>query len=212
MKALGKKNGVAHLKLLGYEGDDAALVRTIQRGDIGACAALYDQHIHHVQKVITRIMGVDQELSDLTNIVFYQAIKSIHRLNDPLKLKAWVTQIAVFTARRCIRARKRRRWLRFGSASWLQDLAGGYEMDVESGEIVSLVRKAMEGMSVEEHLCFSLRYFQSMELQEIAEACGCSIRTAKRRLAKGEKRFKRSAMGYPELATRLEGSEKWRAR
>ena len=44
---------------------------------------------------------------------FAQILSSVHGLDEPARLKAWITRVAVFTARGWIRRRARKRWLRF---------------------------------------------------------------------------------------------------
>ena len=203
------KNNLSPLRL--YE-DDAALVQAVLEGNLGAASVLYERYVKHVQRIITRLLGVDQELPDLTSAVFHQVLKSIGNLKDPSRLKAWITQVAVFTVRNCIRSRKRKYWLHFRPDSSLQNLPYAYEMDVEGLESVRAVRDVVNKMSTDERICFSLRYFDSMEIRDIADVCGISLRTAKRKLAKSERQFKRIAKAYPALADRLDDSPKWRGR
>lgn len=207
MKTAKKK--VSPLRI--YE-NDAALVQAVVEGNLGAASVLYEQYVQHVQKIITRLLGVDQELPDLTSAVFHQVLKSIGNLKDPTRLKAWITQVAVYTVRNCIRSRKRKQWLQFRSDKSLQSLPYAYEMDIEALETVKAVRDAVDKMSTDERICFSLRYFETMEIKEIADACGVSLRTAKRKLAKSERQFKRIAKGFPALVDRLDDSPKWRGR
>ena len=203
------KNKVSPLRL--YE-DDTALVQAVIDGNLGAASILYEHYVQHVQKIITRLLGVDQELPDLTSAVFHQVLKSIGNLKDPTRLKAWITQIAVYTVRNCIRSRKRKQWLQFRSDTSLQSLPYSYEMDVEAMETVKAVRDVVNKMATDERICFSLRYFETMEIKDIADACGVSLRTAKRKLAKSERQFKRIAKAFPALAERLDDSAKWRGR
>ena len=85
--------------------DDEALTRALQAGHPGAPAELFDRYGSHIQAVLVNVMGVDQELPDLLHESFAQAFKSVHQLKEGARLKAWLTRIAVFTARGCIRRR-----------------------------------------------------------------------------------------------------------
>ena len=67
-------------------------------------------------------------------------------------------------------------------------------------------------MPADEQIVFALRYFEEMKIVELAEACGISRSSAKRRLVRSERRFKKIAEKYPALKQRLDLSTKWRRR
>ncbi|MBN2344335.1 MAG: sigma-70 family RNA polymerase sigma factor [Deltaproteobacteria bacterium] len=205
------KEEAAKLKPLQFQQDDTSLVMGLRAGHVGAGTIFYDKYVRHVQRVVTRVMGVDPELKDITNEVFFQALKSIHSLKEPERLKAWMTQITVFTSRKWIRKRKRKNWLRFFPHEELPEPTV-YPDEPGAKNAGKAVRDIIEHMPVEERLIFTLRYMEEMQLSEIAEACGFSIRTAKRRLAQCEKRFKSMAQSDATIATYLEASDKWRNR
>ncbi|MBN2530201.1 MAG: sigma-70 family RNA polymerase sigma factor [Deltaproteobacteria bacterium] len=201
----------AKVRPLMFAQDDASLVEGLRAGHVGAGTAFYNRYVTHVQRIVTRVMGVDAELMDITNEVFFQSLKSIHTLNDPQLLKAWVTRIAVFTSRKWIRKRKRNNWLKFLPADEVPE-AVSKEEEPRDRHAAKAVRDIINKMPTEERIVFSLRYLEQMQISDIADTCGYSLRTAKRRLAKCEWRFKRMAESDPEIAARLEASEKWRNR
>ncbi|MBN2803051.1 MAG: sigma-70 family RNA polymerase sigma factor [Deltaproteobacteria bacterium] len=204
-----KKSNISSIP---FTGDDWELVEGVRNGNIGACTAFYDRYSIHVQKVLTRIMGPDQEIMDLCNEVFFQSLKSIDKLKDPYCLKAWITQIAVFTGRRCIRKRKRTNWLKFVPFYELPEMDRLYGASEIPDKSVRDVRDVISKLSPDDQIVFTLRYMEQMEIAQIADACGYSLRTAKRRLASCEVRFKKIAKDYPLIANRLQSSEKWRNR
>ncbi|MCS6760263.1 MAG: hypothetical protein MO852_16040, partial [Candidatus Devosia euplotis] len=74
------------------------LIEAVAEGDAHAATVLYDRYAAHVQRVLARIMGVDQELADLLNETFLQIIRGVHTVENPQALEAWITRVAVFTA------------------------------------------------------------------------------------------------------------------
>lgn len=205
------KEEAAKLKPLQFHQDDASLVMGLRAGHVGAGTVFYDRYANHVQRVITRVMGVDAELMDITNEVFYQSLRSIQSLKEPERLKAWVTQIAVFTSRKWIRKRKRRSWLKFFPHDEVPEAATAVDEKKEN-KAGKAIREVINRMPAEERIVFTLRYLEEMQISEIANACGYSVRTAKRRLAQCERRFKTMAQSDPEIAGYLEASDKWRSR
>ena len=82
-------NNCRKLQPLRHTSDDLKLVDALRNGHVDAAATLYDRYAVHVRKVIVRIMGMDQDLPDLINEVFYQALKTIGSIEDGSRLQAW---------------------------------------------------------------------------------------------------------------------------
>ena len=197
------------MRHLGFVGDDAALVEALRRGEPGAPAALYDRHALHLRRVLARVLGVDDELPDVLHETFAQALASIDKIDDPGRLRGWLVRVAVFTARGVIRKRGRRRWLRFMAPEEVPD-PGRAPVDPRARLALARVRRALDQLSADERIAFTLRYFEQMELMEVAEAMDLSLSTVKRRLKGAEKRFVDIARRDPHLADWLERSPRWR--
>jgi RNA polymerase sigma-70 factor (ECF subfamily) len=183
--------------------DDEGLVAKLRRGEPRATADLVARHGPHVRRVLFRVLGThdDSESADLFQEVVTLAWEKIDQLSDPRALKAWLTQIAVFTARSAIRRRRRRRWLAFfddvpePEAAW-----GGPELQ----EAARCVYRIFERIPVDERIPFALRMMGDLDLEATAQACGMSVATVRRRLAKAERRFFKLARQYEALAPWLE--------
>jgi RNA polymerase sigma-70 factor (ECF subfamily) len=191
-----------------FAGTDADLVEGLRRGDPGARAALYDRHADHVHHVLCRTLGFDRELADLHHDVFVRALTSLHRLEDPSALKGWLTMIAVHVARSAISRRKRRSWLWFLPGDELPEVEAG----AASGEVLDAFRATyaiLDRLPSDERIAFALRFIDGMELTEVAAACGTSLATIKRRLARAGARFEAGARRHPALAEWLEGGTRW---
>ncbi|MBW2736952.1 MAG: hypothetical protein JRH20_31605 [Deltaproteobacteria bacterium] len=81
--------------------------------------------------------------------------------------------------------------------------------DHEGRYLVTRTFKALERLPVNERLAFSLRYIEGHSLVEVAELCGCSLATAKRRIKRAEEHFAKIARRDPRLSERLAQSERW---
>jgi len=190
----------------GPANDDVQLVASLRAGTPRATVDLVERHGNHVRRVLFRVLGAeDSESGDLFQEVITQAWERIDQLADPRALKAWLTQIAVFTARKAIRRRRRRRWLSFFAdvpeptsgalASW-----AGPELQ----EAARCVYHILERIPVDERIPFSLRMLDDLDLEATARACGMSVATVRRRLVKAERRFFKMARQYEALGPWLE--------
>jgi RNA polymerase sigma-70 factor, ECF subfamily len=160
---------------------------------------LFDRYAPHVRRVLVRVMGPDSEILDLVHDVFVTALESVNRLIDPKALRAWLTQIAVFTARARIRRRVRGRILRFLPFSELPEPELP-PADFEASEAMQAVYRVLNTLDTDQRIAFALRFVAGMELTEVAASCGVSLATIKRRLSRAQVSFASLAEKEPSLS------------
>lgn len=186
-------------------GSDESIVFGLKKGDRQAAAELFDRYSEHLRRVLVRVLGPDPEIPDLLQDVMVSALGSIDRLDDPRALKAWLTQIAVFTARVRIRRRTRWRFLRFVAPEELPD-RGVEPYDLLASETLRATYRVLERMNPDERIAFALRFIDGMELTEVAQAARVSLATIKRRLNRASAQFQALAKNEPALADWLGGA------
>jgi RNA polymerase sigma-70 factor, ECF subfamily len=180
--------------------DDDKLVQGLRSRDPNATAALVTQYGPYIRRVLYRVLGAeDPDHEDLVQDVLTRVVLGIGQLSAPGALRGWISQIAVFTARATIRRRKRTGWLRF-----FADLPerSAPEPSPTVREAARHVYRLLDRLPVDERIPFALRAMEGMDLVELANACGVSVATVRRRLARAEVRFLR-------LAQRCESLEPW---
>ncbi|PRQ05013.1 ECF RNA polymerase sigma-E factor [Enhygromyxa salina] len=178
---------------------DSKLAEALRAGDGAAIAQLFDLYGGHVERVLIRTIGRDAEMEDMVQDVFLGAYRSgPNYQGDDAQLKAWISRIAVFTARGYLRKRKRRWWLRSADPAQMPELSSK-EPSPHTAEVLRRTHAALDLMDADLRIPFALREFEAMELAEIAEACDCSVSTIKRRLARARKTFDRLAKKDPIL-------------
>jgi RNA polymerase sigma-70 factor (ECF subfamily) len=184
---------------------DEILVLALRARHPDAGTQLFDRYAPHVRRVLVRVMGPDSEILDLVHDVFVTALESVHRLLDPRALRAWLTQIAVFTARARIRRRVRGRVLRFLPFSELPEPELP-PVDFEASESMQAVYRVLGNLDADQRIAFALRFVAGMELTEVAASCGVSLATIKRRLSRAQSAFASSAQREPALVEWLKRS------
>jgi RNA polymerase sigma-70 factor (ECF subfamily) len=184
---------------------DELLVLSLRARHPDAGTQLFDRYAPHVRRVLVRVMGPDSEILDLVHDVFVTALESVHRLVDPKALRAWLTQIAVFTARARIRRRVRGRVLRLLPFSELPEPELP-PADFEASESMRAVYRVLALLDADQRIAFALRFVAGMELTEVAASCGVSLATIKRRLARAQSTFVTAAHREPALAEWLRRS------
>jgi len=196
---------------MSFSGDDTALVAALRENHPGAKAAFFDRYARQVERIITHVIGFDRELVDVVQEVFANALGSIHTLEDAAALKRWLSRVATLTARKVLRTRSRRAWLRLFADSEdeerLEPPAVGLEQEVLSA--LRAVYEVLDGLPADERIAFALRFVEGMELTEVAAATNVSLSTAKRRLKRAEAHFLAGARRRPELSEWLRGGSRW---
>jgi RNA polymerase sigma-70 factor (ECF subfamily) len=190
------------VKVLGFPGDDAELLRRLQTNPRGGAALLHDRFASEVNRLVWRILGADADHDDLVQQVFYQLITSVHRVREPEKLRGWVQTVTVNAVYSELRKRGVRRLFLAGQAHEPERFVD-VSSSLESRELLRHIHEVLEQMPAGERVVFSLRYIEERPLKEVAELCDCSLATAKRRLQKANKRFSKFAEKHPELSKRI---------
>jgi RNA polymerase sigma-70 factor (ECF subfamily) len=194
--------------------DDATLHQGLLADNPAAKAALFTRYAPDVERLITHLIGLDRELADILQEVFLQALSSIRSLRDPAALKPWLLRIAVHSARRTLRNRTRRNWVRFFVDAEEEERSepASQALDAEGRETLRAVYTALNRIPADERIAFALRYIDGMELSEVAAACSVSLATVKRRLRRSEERFLRTARTHPLLEKWVQEGSRWQDR
>jgi RNA polymerase sigma-70 factor (ECF subfamily) len=129
-----------------------------------------------------RILGRRSEVEDLVQDVFVEAGKWATRIEDPSALKHWLITVTVRAARHRLRRARFAAMLGFGAPVSYEDVAGNDASPSERA-LLAQVYRVLDGLPVNERLAWTLRHVQGEALGEVAELCGCSVATAKRRIA-----------------------------
>lgn len=178
---------------------DAELLARIRAGERTASALLFDRYGAYVRRVVARVVGCDVDLEDMVHDAFVGILRDVGKVERAEALQGWIRSVAVFTARGHLRARARRRWLRFFAPGDVPDVQAHLAPEGAS-QAARAVWQALDRLPVDERIAFTLRHLEELELAEIAEACRTSLSTVKRRLRRAEERFDAIARTTPALA------------
>ncbi len=151
---------------------------------------IYRRYCRYVAAIVLRLAGRGTEVDDLVQDVFVESAAGITGLREPEAIKGWLATIAVRTVRH--RLRVRRTWRFLG-------------LDRDAGEMVLVdprispadrvllraVYDVLDEMPVDERLAFTLHIIEGETMETVAKLCGCSLATAKRRLARGQRMVER---------------------
>jgi RNA polymerase sigma-70 factor (ECF subfamily) len=175
--------------------DDAALVARARRGGEWAHEAIYRRYVRLVASVAQRMLRDPTEVDDVVQETFLIAFEKLATLSEPAALRGWLARIAVSRVHRRFRfQRLTRLWSADELVACLEDQASD-EATVEQRAELALIDRALGSMSISLRTPWVLRHVLGHELAEIATACGCSLATSKRRLAKADAIVERHVRG-----------------
>jgi RNA polymerase sigma-70 factor (ECF subfamily) len=140
----------------------------------------------YVARIGYRLLGRDEEVDDLVQDVFMAAHRGLADLEHEGAVRAWLMTVAVRTARKRLRRRRILQFLHLDGpgevpAAALAE-AGGEGMSAAERAQLVLLSAALDRLPVDARLAWVLHRVEGETLERVAELCGCSLATAKRRI------------------------------
>lgn len=179
------------LEAILVEPSDHKLVSRAQQGDQGAFEALVHRYDRTVMSIAASYTRHEQDTQDIYQEVFLRVYRSLGGFKFRSEFSTWLYRIVVNT---CLSHQMR-------SKSHLHtpiegDYESHYQESVRSGfssvapvspeqyaqnsEIAHHIEEAMESLSPQQRLVFTLKHFQGYKFREIAEMMECNEGTVKR--------------------------------
>jgi RNA polymerase sigma-70 factor (ECF subfamily) len=183
------------------EPTSVAIVRTLLSDRPGGAPLLFDRYEREVNRLVWRLLGTDPDHDDIVQHIFCTIIGRVETLRDADKLDQWVHAVTVNTVYAELRKRQVRRLflLTQPSEPWQGDLSE----DVENRDLLGHATRLLGRLSAKERVVFVLHYVDGHTLGEVAQLCGFSLATAKRRLASADHRFQKMIQREPALTSLL---------
>jgi len=188
---------------------DAALVLAVRAGREDAREEFVRRCAPDIERILYRVLGPDPEMEDVLHDVFIVAFGSLHTLRDPQALRSWLVGIAIRKARTLIARRKRWRFIRSVPPGELPDREAP-TMSADVSDALRSTYRILTQLPVDDRIAFALRKVDGMELVAVAEATDVSLATAKRRIARAERRFVQLARNHEVLVPWLDPEERAR--
>jgi RNA polymerase sigma-70 factor (ECF subfamily) len=173
--------------------DDAGLVARALDGDGWSREALYRRHAGALLGLAARLLANRSEAEDVVQDTFVVAFGQLKTLREPAALRGWLAQIAVSLVRRRLRRGRLLRLLgldRGADDATLAALAAP-GLDPEARTELALVDRQLGRLRTEPRIAWMLRRVDGLELTEVAAVTGCSLATAKRRIAEADQQLRR---------------------
>jgi RNA polymerase sigma-70 factor (ECF subfamily) len=163
--------------------DDGELVARACSGDRVAEAAIYRRYAGYLSGMVLRLGGSASEAEDILHDTFVLALEELPRLRSGTALRPWLARIAVTQLHRRFRRRRLLRLLGMDRGEVVPlDAIASPDAGPEIRAQLAALGRALAELSPNERIAWSLRHVEGATLEEVADACACSLATAKRRL------------------------------
>src|SRR4051812_42136333 len=160
---------------------DADLALALMAGTPGAAETAWNRYAPVVHGIVSRALGPDSEVEDITQEIFYRLFTRIRTLRKPEALRSFVVSFAVRIVKWELRGRRARRWLTLSDTGEIPDDQLLF-MNVDNRYALRRLYSLLNLLTTRERLVLVLRHVEGMTLEEVAAAMEISLATVKRTL------------------------------
>lgn len=185
------------------EQTDQQLVERVQRGDKRAFDILALKYQHKIVGLVSRYIRDSDEVMDVTQEAFIKAYRALPRFRGDSAFYTWLYRIAINTAKNHLVSRSRRPpdtdidvsdgEFQTDSAV-LRDVASP-EATIATQELEKVIFKAIEDLPEELKVAVTLREFEGLSYEEIAEVMECPVGTVRSRIFRAREAIEKSIAG-----------------
>lgn len=148
-----------------------------------AFEVLYRRHAAFAINLAIRIQGSAADVEDTVHDAFLRAHSRMHELRDPAAFRSWLGAIVVRLVRTRMRRARLLRVMGLGSADQVDlDMIASAEAGPEARAQLAQIYALLQTVAPDDRIAWTLRHVERHRLEAVAELCGCSLATAKRRI------------------------------
>lgn len=149
---------------------------------------LFRRYAPYVAAIAHRLLGRDEDVDDTIQEVFVAAVRGLHALRDPAAIRGWLARVTVRVARQRLRKRRVRVFLGLDEPV-VYDSVVDRSASAEQRALLARVYSVLDDLPANQRIAWSLRHIEGEPLENVASMSGCSLATAKRRIAAAAQRI-----------------------
>ena len=174
-------------KFAGMDNEHLTIRRAID-GDEAALRALWTRHAPHIDMVVRRLVGFDQDLAeDIAQEVWIQIFRALPGYRGDSQFSTWAHRIAV---NRTLNALRRTKRLAAIETTVEEDTAS-VEMDTERSFVAASIESATAKLSPGARAVFVLHDVEGYTHEEIAQELGITSGGSKSQLFKARAKLRK---------------------
>lgn len=169
---------------------DARLVERVQRGDKRAFDLLVVKYQYRIQALVSRYVRDQDDIQDVVQDAFLKAYRALPRFRGESQFYTWLYRIAINTAKNFLVARSRRPPATDVDVVDAEFHSGGEaltDIDTPENELAgeqlrAAVFEALEALPEDLRTAVTLREFDGLAYEEIADIMECPVGTVRSRI------------------------------
>jgi RNA polymerase sigma-70 factor (ECF subfamily) len=164
------------------------IIRRAIDGDEAALRALWTRHAPHIDMVVRRLVGFDQDLAeDIAQEVWIQIFRALPGYRGDSQFSTWEHRIAVNRTLNALRRTKRLAAIE----TTVEEDSASVEMDTERSFVAASIEAATAKLSPGARAVFVLHDVEGYTHEEIAEELGITSGGSKSQLFKARAKLRK---------------------
>ena len=169
---------------------DRELVRRVQRGDDRAFDLLFHRYRFRIHGLVSRYISNQEDIEDVVQESFVKAFRALPRFRGDSEFFTWLYRIAVNSAKNFLVARSRRP---MGSDVQIDENEAGNAFEalrddagpealMRTDQLAEAIDDVINNLSEEARIAVTLREYDGLSYERIAEIMGCPVGTIRSRI------------------------------
>jgi RNA polymerase sigma-70 factor (ECF subfamily) len=181
---------------------DKQLVERVQRGDKRAYDLLVLKYQHKIVGLVGRYLRDQDEVQDVAQEAFIKAYRALPRFRGDSAFYTWLYRIAINTAKNHLVSRSRRPPdtdidvdMEEGThQESLSDMVNP-ENSLATDQLEAVVYRAIDDLAEDLKVAVTLREFEGLSYEEIAEVMDCPVGTVRSRIFRAREAIEKKIAG-----------------
>jgi RNA polymerase sigma-70 factor (ECF subfamily) len=168
--------------------NEQLIIRRAIDGDEAALRALWSRHAPHIDMVVRRLVGFDQDLAeDIAQEVWIQIFRALPGYRGDSQFSTWAHRIAVNRTLNALRRTKRLAAIE----TPVEEDSAAVEMDTERSFVAASIEAAAAKLSPGARTVFMLHDVEGYTHEEIAQELGITSGGSKSQLFKARAKLRK---------------------
>ena len=192
------------------ESTDKELVKRVQKGDKGAFDLLVLKYEQKIVNLVMRYVRDPEQALDITQEAFIKAYRALPRFRGDSAFYTWLYRIAVNTAKNYLVAHIKQKTANDIDVADAEYLSNGSELqDIETpesslfrDELEQTVDRAIRALPEDLKTAVTLREYDGLSYEEIAEVMECPVGTVRSRIFRARETVSEKLRALSDLQAR----------
>jgi RNA polymerase sigma-70 factor (ECF subfamily) len=185
------------------EPTDHQLVLRVQKGDKRAFDLLVLKYQYKLQAIVSRFVRDTDEVADVTQEAFIKAYRALPKFRGDSQFYTWLYRIAINTAKNYLVSKSRRPSSTDIDVADAEQFADNEKLIDDTSpedfimtqELSQVIKDSLSQLPEDLRTALTLREFEGMSYEEIADVMGCPVGTVRSRIFRAREFIDKHVLG-----------------